>query len=358
MADNTKKNAPARQYQPRNARNGLHWRDGASPLATMIGLHAALGQPVQAAQMGCKVTRGIVDMRTAMAAYAIDDDLLANALPAYVNVYRNNMILCGCLRYSDSVDDTTDNWPTTGSAEGIRLLGLLTKLATLTDVQQGGSSSFTAAQLGSRLWVQFGNEIQSGPGEIPDDGGSPTKKAKYISFVQSAITTIRAANANVKIVGPGIQTTTHLSTPDGSLTSQQAYRKNIILDTYAEDFDILDVHMHVETAAEVNTLHSEATAAITGYTGNVVALEWSPANYWVANPSGSQTTAVTIARDAWLNMNAKRMLAGCYGPFVSGASQPAQFREIALTNYSGGSRREPYYSMYTEIARTSAGLPY
>lgn len=356
MAENNPRKTPARQFRNRNARNGLFWRGGASPMATMIGLHAAFGQPVQAAQMGCKVTRGIVDMRTAMATYADDNDLLANALPAYVNVYRNNMILCGCLRYSDSVDDTTDNWPTTGSAEGIRLLGLLTKLATLTDAQQGGASDFTATQLGSRLWVQFGNEIQSGPGAIPDDGGSPTKKAKYISFIQSAITTIRAANANVKIVGPGIQTTTHLSTPDGSLTSQQAYRKNIVLDAYAEDFDLLDVHMHVETAAEVNTLHSEATAAITGY--DVVALEWSSANYWVANPTGSQVTAVTISRNAWLNMNAKNMLAACYGPFVSGASQPAQFQEIALTNYSGGGRRDPYYPMYTEIARTSAGLPY
>ena len=108
MAENNNKQF-GRSFLNRGIRNQLFWRGGASPKVTMIGMHAAFGQPVQAAQMGCRVTRGIVDMRTAMAAYASDDDLLANALPAYVNVYRNNMILCGYLRYSDSVDDSTDN---------------------------------------------------------------------------------------------------------------------------------------------------------------------------------------------------------------------------------------------------------
>lgn len=313
---------------------GKRQKSGKSRLyETAIGMHGGFGQIAQVAMMGARVTRGIIDMHDAMAAYT-DEEIIEQAFPPLANLRANGMVLAVCLRYTDPVDEHYDTWPAADSADGLRFLGIIQDLVTLPE----------AVIMGNQIWVQVNNEIQAGPGEVPS-----TNKANFLAMCSATISTIRAANSHIKIVSPAVTLTPMLITPDADLNATQVYRKNLMIDACALDWDYIDLHLHEDGADSaqidiVNTINSVLDDR------ELCCLEWSMADYY-ANGGLNEDEAMQAGRDIWRTMNEYKLLCGCYGPFVSGPSQPSQFQQIALTSYTDGSPRQPYYEFYKECAR-------
>lgn len=308
---------------------------GIAEAGPQVWIHGMGGAPDKAAEIHAQGVREIVDLRTAK-----PKDL--NAF--FARYAKNNMGLCLTLRWADAEGPEgtarTERPPT--PAESRRVLdGLIKSL-----------NSAPAKELTGRLWIQFYNEFLGGPGtfEASDDD-------ELFSWAAEAAARIRAEAPHVRLCGPAMIATDVLDESESTLTSKQTERRQRMLRGIAwsvEHTDAVDVHLHTDSGASARSRLQTVRRAMNtfpdGEKCGIVVWEWSASRATDHNPQAARQATI----DIYNAMAEYNVIAAAYSQYHVPKRIADRFGWVTLTDESG-EPREPFYSLFLELADKSNG---
>lgn len=313
-----------------------------------IWIHALIGSPNKGAEMGAKGIRGIVDMRK----------FNVNTCQKLVDTYASmNLGCCLTVRWMGSAEDEEDRAVKSGrrGERKAAIEGGRARVDTAPSASEGERArkqlmevltSPSAKKLGSKLWVQFYNEIAGGPGTI-----HPEDQEALFDWATETAKQIRREAPAVRICGPGLAGIDVLDKDDKSLDQTGKYRKDILLRAIRFSIqygDAVDIHLHASGGDMANDELSHVRRIIDregGAAKGIVVWEWSPARY----PNRNDTEGVRKAIvDIWQAMAKYGVLHAAYGSYASTQQQSELYRWKALTQ--NGRPSQPFYQTFVEIA--------
>lgn len=280
-----------------------------------------------AADLSATGTRGITNLRGFIADEAI------KKLQGYA---ARNMSVCMTLRWKSPADDKIDTPPT--GAEAAKAINDIVKVV----------SSAEARSMGSKLWIQFYNEVSGGPGRF-----ELNQADAMLGFATELTKKIREANPAVRICGPAL-TGVEVLAKDQSKFDQMAWDRynglHRVLDWSIANADAVDVHLHCsgkdEARINLRIVRDTLNVKPGGSAIPLLALEWSPARYPDRNNSAGVRQAIV---DIWQTMAEYKVVAGAYGSYGVG-EQSDMFRWKSLMDESN-QPRQPFNQTFLDIAQ-------
>jgi len=208
-------------------------------------------------------------------------------------------------------------------------------------------SSKDAKRIGNRLFIQFYNEIGSGPGHFQAESAD-----ELFAFATRAAAEIRKVNPELRISGPGFTSTEIQADPTINSPKAEIIRKGIAWTT--EYADVSDLHIHGTdgswSRAAFEKLRGRLDQTERGKTVGLVAFKWSPADYPDRNNDAGLRNAI---RGIWKTLNDFHVIVAGYSPYwplrnKASSKMADKFGWVSIIK-EDGSRNAPIFETLQEI---------